>query len=132
MKFDLNMFWTLPRTKGQLMKLIPGDSKTELGFCAYGACLRALGEEDMRNVGLTFTYPGQSKETMTEAYQLLQTLKEKNFKRFKSIWKVNDSEDECGTEKAKRMLMDWLIEENMVEFTEDPVKFKLPVLEGVV
>jgi hypothetical protein len=113
-KFDLELFWSLPRGESDLYS----DGR----YCALGAGLKAAGC-DIETASYEKWY-GILEEWGGYHYDL------------EDIYFMNDTgrlaSDRSGKdpkpnhERAKRMLIEHLIKKDLVEFTEDPLTFKLP------
>lgn len=114
-KLDLEMFWNLPRCKGDFIK--------DGSYCALGSMLKAMGESDSE-IRKQFSHP------------FLYELKLAKVD-YDNVWRINDSgyvvEEEFkqlfpegNPEAAKRLIIQLLMEKDLVEFTEDPLTFKIP------
>lgn len=108
-KFDLDLFWSLPRCGGALTDF-------RGAYCAIGAAMKAMGYSDEY---LCYHAGG----TVGAAETLRLSSEERD-----NIWKTNDGYGydgelyEVNPEKAKRMLIEAL--EGKVEFVSKEVTFK--------
>lgn len=110
-KFDLDLFWSLPRCRA---KLTDGQG----AYCALGAGLKAIGLEDS-----VFASP----EDPWGVYRAALKLGIVQDPRYIEVWTTNDGgifnkNSLPNPEKAKRMLLEVL--KDKVEFVSKEVTFK--------
>jgi hypothetical protein len=121
-QFDLDLFWSLPRIKDYLIYEDP-KGIAQPSYCAFGASLKAFGFQDLAISIMSSIAPN---------HPALMHLKHKDCNRFALIWETNDGKEGVNSsnpELAKRMLLDWLIEEDLIEYKEPPAVFTAPVKE---
>lgn len=110
-KFDLDLFWNLPRCTGVLT-----DGRGS--YCALGAALKAIGLKDSE-----FGDP----KTPWAAWRAAEELGIGQDARYGEVWGINDggvfnNNLPPNPEKAKRLLLELL--EDKVEFVSKGVTFK--------
>jgi len=98
-KMDLEMFWSLPRGMG--------DLEFNGKYCALGAALKSVG------LNTYYSCIPNLDPSWTGSYL--------NEHPLNTAWKINDDGE---VDKAKRMVLEYLVEKDLVEFTEDPLIYK--------
>jgi len=107
-KFDLEMFWNLPRCSGNFLN-------GEGSYCALGAGLKAAGYSD-EEIYSNFSNP------------LIEELTSSgHWGEINEIWMTNDGSGrrDANPEKAKRMFLELLMKHDLIEFTEKPTTMEI-------